>query len=324
MNFGIIGYGYTGQQHARGLRSISGTYLAAIAENDASRIARVNAKTYLDYRDLLCDSSIQAVTICLPHFLHEQVATDALNAGKHVLVEKPLAMTVEAGERLCRLAERVSRVLMVEMTHRFMPPVVEARQMVQASRLGKVLAVTETLFENVGLFGSLPTWMFSKEKAGGGVGLTSGIHLLDHVAWIMGSPLSLQGAQFGYSQALGDIEDTAAFFLTSDDGTPVHLTLGWRSEGKSLQGSLCCHGTQETLQVDCWGGWKIETGSGCQQRSCFDEGTSIAERALVGMTSALKEFLAAIRETRCPNPSADESLVSQRIIEQAYLWNKNQ
>ena len=83
-------------------------------------------------------------------------------------------------------------------------------------QIGKNLAVTETLFENVGLFGSLPSWMFSKEKAGGGVGLTSGIHLLDHVAWITGRPLSLQAARFGHSQALGDIEDTAAFFLTSD------------------------------------------------------------------------------------------------------------
>src|SRR6185369_13253647 len=139
-----------------------------------------------------CDSSIQAVTICLPHFLHEQVTADALNAGKHVLVEKPLAISVEAGERLCRLAERVSKILMVEMTHRFLPPVVEARQIVQAGKLGKVLAVTETLFENVGLFGSLPNWMFSKEKAGGGVGLTSGIHLLDHIAWIADCPLSLR------------------------------------------------------------------------------------------------------------------------------------
>ena len=324
MNFGIIGYGYTGQQHARGLRSISETHLVAIAENDASRTAGVNAKAYLDYRDLLCDSSIQAVTICLPHFLHEQVTADALNAGKHVLVEKPLAITVKAGKRLCSLAERVSRVLMVEMTHRFMPPVVEARQIVQAGGLGKVLAVTESLFENVGLLGSLPTWMFSKDKAGGGVGLTSGIHLLDHVAWITGRPLSLQGAQFGYSQALGDIEDTAAFFLNSDDGVPAQLTLGWRSEGKSLEGSLYCHGTQGTLQVNCWGGWKIETGNGCQQRSCFDEATSIAERALVGMTSALKEFVAAIRENRSPNPSADESLVSQRLIEQAYLLAESQ
>jgi phthalate 4,5-cis-dihydrodiol dehydrogenase len=324
MNFGIVGYGYTGQQHARGLRSISGTHLTAIAENDASRTAGVNAKTYLDYRDLLCDSSIQAVTICLPHFLHEQVALDALNAGKHVLVEKPLAISVEAGERLFKLAERVSRVLMVEMTHRFMPPVVEARQIVQAGRLGKILAVTETLFEKVGLFGSLPSWMFSKEKAGGGVGLTSGIHLLDHVTWIAGRPLSLQAARFGHSQGLGDIEDTAAFFLTSDNEIPVQLTLGWRSEGKSLEGSLCCHGTQGTLHVDCWGGWKIETDNGCQQRSCFDEGTSIAERALVGMTSALKEFVAAIRERRCPNPSPDESLVSQRLIEQAYLLAKSQ
>lgn len=323
MNFGIIGFGYTGQQHARGLRSISGAKLTAVAENDASRTGGLNAKAYPDYRDLLCDSSIQAVTICLPHLLHEQVTADALNAGKHVLVEKPLAISAEAGERLCRLAERVSRVLMVEMTHRFMPPVIQARQIVQSGRLGKLLAVTETLFENVGLFGSLPAWMFSKEQAGGGVGLTSGIHLLDHVAWITGHPLSLQAARFGHSQSLGDVEDTASFFLTSGNGIPVQLTLGWRSSGKSLEGRLCYHGAQGTLDVDCWSGWKIETGNGSEQHSCFDEGTSIAGRALVGMTSALKEFVAAIRENRCPNPSPDESLASQRLIERAYLLEKS-
>jgi predicted dehydrogenase len=322
MNFGIIGFGYTGQQHARGLKSISGTQLTAIAEKDASRTAGVTVKAYKDYRDLLGDNSVQAVSICLPHFLHEKVTADALKAGKHVLVEKPLGITAEAGERLCRLAERVSRVLMVEMTHRFMPPVMEARQIVQSGRLGKVLAVTETLFENVGLFGSLPTWMFSKEQAGGGVGLTSGIHLLDHVAWITGRPLTLQAARFGYSQALGDIEDMAAFFLAADE-VPVHLTFGWRSAGKSLEGNLSFHGTEGTLQVDCWSGWNLVTGNGCEQRSCFDEGTSIAGRALVGMTSALKEFVAAIREDRCPNPSPDESLASQRLIEQAYRLGKS-
>ena len=323
MNFGIIGYGYTGQQHARGLLSISGTHLAAIAENDNSRTAEVKTKVYLDYRDLLCDSSIQAVTICLPHFLHEQVTADALSAGKHVLVEKPLAATVAAGERLCSLAERVSRVLMVEMTHRFMPPILQARQFVQENKLGRILAVTETLFENVGLFGCLPPWMFSTEKAGGGVGLTSGIHLLDHVAWITGQSLSLHGAQFGYSQALGDIEDTASFFLSSNEGLPVHITLGWRSKGKSLEGCLCCHGSQGTLHVNCWDGWRLEIGGEPQRGLCFAEKASIAERALVGMTSALKEFVAAIRERRRPVPSPEESLVSQRLIEQAYRLAKS-
>ena len=323
MNFGIIGYGYTGQQHARGLLSISGTHLAAIAENDASRTAEVKTKVYLDYRDLLSDSSIQAVTICLPHFLHEQVTVDALSAGKHVLVEKPLAITAAAGERLCRLAERASRVLMVEMTHRFMSPVVQARQFIQDGKLGRILAVTETLFENVGLFGCLPSWMFSTEKAGGGVGLTSGIHLLDHVAWITGQSLSLHAAQFGYSQAFGNIEDTAAFFFTSNQGLPVQITLGWRSHGKSLEGELCCHGSEGTLHVNCWDGWRLETGSESQRELCFDEQKSISERALVGMTSALKEFVAAIRERRRPDPLPEESLVSQRLIEQAYRLRKS-
>jgi len=208
---------------------------------------------------------------------------------------------------------------MVEMTHRFMPPIVQARQFVQSGKLGRILAITETLFENVGLFGCLPSWMFSTDKAGGGAGLTSGIHLLDHVAWITGQSLSLHAARFGYSQAFGDIEDTAAFFLTSNQGLPVHITLGWRSQGKSLEGELCFHGSRGTLHINCWDGWRLETGSESQRGLCFEEQTSISELALVGMTSALKEFVAAIRERRRPNPSPEESLVSQRLIEEAYV-----
>ena len=83
-------------------------------------------------------------------------------------------MSVAGGERLCALARRESRVLMVEMTHRFMPPVTQARELVQAGELGEVMAVCDTPVECIEVLGSLPAWMFSKSMAGGGVGLTSG------------------------------------------------------------------------------------------------------------------------------------------------------
>ena len=113
MNFGIIGYGYAGQQHAAALASIEGVTLCAIAEVDERKRARASAQTYADYRVLLENPSIDAVSICLPHHLHEEVALAALSAGKHILVEKPLALTVAAGGALCNLAKTTNRILMV-------------------------------------------------------------------------------------------------------------------------------------------------------------------------------------------------------------------
>src|SRR2546425_10749253 len=106
MNFGIIGYGYTGRQHARAIAQLDDVRLVGVAEVDAQKRGQAEVRGFQDYRSLLEDPTIDAVSICLPHVLHEEVALAALEAGKHVLVEKPLAINVAAGERICNHARK--------------------------------------------------------------------------------------------------------------------------------------------------------------------------------------------------------------------------
>src|SRR6059036_903392 len=96
MNFGIIGYGYTGRQHARALAQLDAARLVGVAEVDAQKRGQAKVRTVEDYRALLEDPAIDAVSVCLPHILHEEVTLAVLEAGKHALVEKPLAISVEA------------------------------------------------------------------------------------------------------------------------------------------------------------------------------------------------------------------------------------
>ena len=318
MKLGIIGFGYTGQQHARAALTIPAVSLGAVADTDSQRSSQADVPFYSDYRHVLDDPTIEAVSICLPHFLHEKVGTEALLAKKHVLMEKPLAMSVESGERLCNLARSQSCILMVEMTHRFMPPVIQSRELVLAGEVGEVMAVTDILVEGLGLFGSLPAWMFSKSLAGGGVGLTSGIHLLDHVAWITGQNLSLDSASLCCSPTLGDIENVASFSLHLSKGAPVQVLLCWRPESKGLEGELSIFGSKGTLTMQVWNGWKLTNERGLRENVCFDEHLTVAQRACEGMKKALTEFAAAVHERRDTIPSAEETLVSQRLIEQAY------
>jgi phthalate 4,5-cis-dihydrodiol dehydrogenase len=302
MNLGIIGYGYTGQQHATALASIEGVTLCAIAEVDERKRAMASAPTFADYRVLVENQSIDAVTICLPHYLHEDVASAALSAGKHVLVEKPLTMRASTGRALCNLAKTKTRILMVEMTHRFLPPLLEAKRLVAKGDIGDIMVVDELLVEDVGLFGSLPGWMLDRDRSGGGVGFTSGIHLLDHISWICQQRLTLQAASFSYGQQLGNIEDTAAFALKTDRGIPVHVQLYWRKQGAGLDGHLRIVGTKGSLKVWPWGWIRIQSDTNTGQRSFFPEQSTIAERALVGMRGALQEFVDAIRQNRLPDP----------------------
>src|SRR5436305_3237827 len=112
---GIIGYGYTGRQLAKALAQVQDASLAAIAEVDDASRSQATVAAVADYRDLLKNPSIDAVCICLPHALHEEVAIATIEAGKDLLIEKPLCTTVAAGERVCELARKAQRILMVEM-----------------------------------------------------------------------------------------------------------------------------------------------------------------------------------------------------------------
>jgi predicted dehydrogenase len=324
INFGIIGYGYTGRQHARALAQLDAVRLVGVAEVDAQKRGQAKVRTTVeDYRALLEDPAIEAVSVCLPHILHEEVTLAVLEAGKHALVEKPLAISVEAGERICHQARKSSRVLMVEMTHRFLPPLVEARRLVQQGEIGEIMAIDDIVIESVGQLGSLPQWMMRLDIAGGGVGLTSGIHLMDHVAWLASQAVALDSARFGYSRKLGDVEDTASFALHLENGAPVHILLCWRTEVSSFEGCVTIYGEKGTLRVEPWRGWKLESTGGIRQKIYFEDHMPIAERALAGMKGALAEFAEAIQQGRPPNPSPEESLSSQRIIEEAYQRSRN-
>jgi predicted dehydrogenase len=289
-----------------------------VAETDPLRHAEAGVPAFEDYRPVIHDPTIDAVTVCLPHSLHEQVASEALQAGKHVLVEKPLATSVVAGERMCELAERQNRRLMVEMTHRFLPPMVEARRILCSGALGDILAIEDVIVEDFGLFGALPSWMFQSSFAGGGFGLTSGIHMIDHLSWLTGQPLSLDCARFGYSQNLGDVEDTAALSLGLPNGAPVRILVCMRAEGSGLEGHIDIYGQKGTLRIEPWRGWKLESQGKPSGQLLFDDSVSVPDRALAGMVGALGEFVAAIREDRQPDPSPRASLPAQRIIEEAY------
>lgn len=318
MNFGIIGYGYTGQQHAQAIESLRDINLAAIAETDPQKRSQASVPAFDDYRYLLDDPNIDAVSICLPHSLHQRVGAEALTAGKHVLMEKPLAISVAAGERLCQLAKDGSRVLMVEMTHRFMPPVIEARKLVQDGEVGEIMAVVDTIIESSELLSTSPSWRYNRELAGGGVGF-SAIHLFDHVGWVTGQRLTLDSVRFGFSQRLGDVEDTAAYSLHLASGAPVHILLCRRTQGKGLESGISIFGSKCTLHVDVWHGWSLETDPSPREKVLFESSLTVPERALEGMKGALAEFFAAIREVREPDPRPEESLESQRLMEQAYV-----
>src|SRR5579862_665459 len=190
IRLGIIGMGYCGRQQLRAASAVRELEVVALADATPIRDVEVpaSAKVYDDWRKLLSDPRVDAVSLCLPHHLHSDAALESLRAGKHLLLEKPLAATLDEAEKIAEAARVSARTTMVEMTHRFFPPLIEGRALIQSGRLGEIFAVREHVIERV-VPERCPAWMFDQKRAGGGVALTDGIHSLDRIAWVSGQAL---------------------------------------------------------------------------------------------------------------------------------------
>ena len=145
MRVAVIGVGSMGFNHLRVYSELDGVQVVGISDVSPERLetlkARFQVPTYSDYRKLIEEQKPDAVSITVPTSEHEQVATFALRAGGHVLVEKPIASTVEEGQRLIDLAQEVDRKLMVGHIIRFNPAMQALKARLEAGELGKIFQI---------------------------------------------------------------------------------------------------------------------------------------------------------------------------------------
>ena len=156
VGIGVIGYGYWGPNLVRNFSDLSGARVVAVSDMRSDRLAHVQRRypairATTDYRELLRDSSIDAVAIATPVSTHFDLAMEAVQAGKHVLVEKPMTTTVEQAERLLDFAARHQRLLMVDHTFVFTGAVRKIKELVNTDQLGR-LYYYDSVRVNLGVF----------------------------------------------------------------------------------------------------------------------------------------------------------------------------
>ena len=270
-NLGVIGTGWPGQQHARVMRAIPEARLYACADlDDARRAAFAQAfsprKSYSDYRDLLQDREIDAVIICLPNFLHFHASLAALEAGKHVLCEKP--PTMNAAEMKVLEAEAAQRGLVYYFGRqfRFTPGMRAAKRLIGDGRLGKIYHAHATWVRSRGIPQGVGGWFTAKERSGGGALIDIGVHALDSAWYLMGTPQPLSVSAQVYRNfehlvrdPVFDVEDAAFGFIRFDNGAVVYLETSWAANlpddiptgdcfGRELNNSTI-YGTKGTVRL---------------------------------------------------------------------------
>ena len=241
---GVIGMG-VGLLHARGYAAAEGVRLAALCDTNAARLAERGAEfpdtlRFTDYHEMLEGADLDVVSVCVPNAHHPEVTIAALEAGLHVIGEKPLAADLAGAQAIVAAANQARGKFTVCYDKRFRADSIWLRQAVQTGMLGDIYHVEAAWTREAGIPGG---WFGQKALAGGGPLIDLGVHVLDLALWVLGFPAvrTVSGttrAVFGpcgrklwgiKSGGEGDyeVEDGAVGLLRLEGNIPLLLEASW-------------------------------------------------------------------------------------------------
>lgn len=274
----MIGYGFMGAAHSQGWRVAPRFFdlpleprMAVIVGRDAERVEEARAKfgwesAATDWHDVIARDDIDVIDICTPGDSHVDIAIAALQAGKHVLCEKPLANTVEEAERMAAAAHSAAANgvrAMVGFSYRRVPAIAFARSLVAEGRLGEIRQVRAQYLQDWLIDADGPmTWRLDKERAGSGALGDIGAHVIDTVQYITGSTLdSVSGTMhtfvterplLGETRGLGGTASEERGEVTVDDAAWFTARLSSGALG-SFEATRFATGRKNALRVEISG-----------------------------------------------------------------------
>jgi predicted dehydrogenase len=306
LRIALLGTGWVADFHARAVREHPGAELVAAANwrepslralAERHRIPRVTT----DWRALAADPEVDAVVIATPNALHAPQAIAFLEAGKHVLVEKPMAPTLAEADAMVEAARRAGAWLMVAHCWRFHPDVRALRARVERGELGEIVK-TRSYGVHAGWGPS--GWFTDPELAGGGALLDMGVHAIDTTRYLLGDPRPVRvcaavGTRYGgYA-----VDDDAVLLVTWSSGANSVVESGWwQPHLAGLEADTELYGTGGYARV-----WDMT------------EPPPGYEHCTQPMYSAqLAEFVEAVAAGRQPRPSGEDGRVVMEVVDQAY------
>lgn len=334
---GMIGAGAIARDHCINIAKYNGARLVAVADLSRERREEIQKtyaipRAYEKWQDLTADPEIDAVAVALPNFLHAPVSLAAINAGKHVLLDKPFALNYREAKQIAGTAKRKRKVFMVGMNQRYRHDSQTLRAIVARGDLGEVYHAKCYWCRRAGApkFG---TWFVNKKLSGGGCLLDIGVHSLDMALYLMDNwhPVAVTGQvynKFG-RRGLGegtwgksdrnaklvfDVDDFATAFVKFRNGATLELNASWALHQE----------TNNRMNVELYG---TEAGASLSPAKIFRWGRRKDEYEVVTPQNVKirhryenrhANWLDAILGKDKPLCTVEQSLVVQRIIDAIY------
>ncbi|WP_080508041.1 Gfo/Idh/MocA family protein [Bryobacter aggregatus] len=303
MTLAIVGMGFMGATHLKAAAGIPNLKLAVVSRDDKKRKGDLSSvggnltgsdnqvdfsavRTFSSFPEMLLDPEVDAVDLCLPTALHESFTIEALRAGKHVLVEKPMGLDRAACDRMIEEAQKADRVLMAAQVLRFFPAYASLKQWVESGDSGTIR--TATLRRRCAAPGWGP-WLKDKAQSGGGV-FDLLIHDIDMALYLFGAPVSVTATGYENLEKQIDVLVGQLYY----PGFTVNISGGWHHEGYPFSMEFTVVGDNGTMEYHV-----RDT-----HPSLFQAGTPVSEVApdgsIDGYQAEISYFLECARKNEQP------------------------
>jgi len=308
----VIGCGDFAKVFAQEMQALSGEIDLFFASRDSQRAAEYAAvfngkASFGSYEAAAADPRVESVYLCTPHFLHREHVALAAAAGKHILVEKPIARTMEEARSIIQTAQRAGVTLMVAENYRFMAVVRRAKELIDSGALGDLRMIQlqeETDFRPGG-------WRDIRDQSGGGVLIDGGIHKIHILNYLVGRPADVYATALPQVLDQSEGEDGVVVLTRSPSGTVGLINHSWAKVGGNGPKWVTVSGTKTRISFDL-SGTQITINDGQEERVLETSGDRH------GLVPMVLEFRDSIRQGREPETSGSVGLEDLEITLKAY------
>ena len=318
----VVGLGWPGMQHLKGYIADSRSEVIAVCDLDKTHAEEVASEykiqhIYTNHLEMLENRDIDAVSVCLPNFLHAPISMDALNAGKHVLCEKPPARSAQEAKAMADAAAENGKTLMYALVQRFGGNAQRLKKLVTAGELGDIYFGKAAYVRRRGIPIGKEGWFVDKERSGGGALIDIGVHALDCIWWLMNSPrpVEVMGAVYSHFGHLVpddvkyDVDDGTFAQIHFENGATIILETTW---ALNLPGDnyIKVAGTKAGATLNPFTLYTEEDGKAVDK--------PLNAPRINGFDEEVKHFVGCIVDGEEPISSAEQGIMLMQMLDGIY------
>ncbi|HZA22992.1 MAG TPA: Gfo/Idh/MocA family oxidoreductase [Dehalococcoidia bacterium] len=308
----VLGCGQFARTFAAGVAPLRGEIDLFFASRDLKRAQAYSESlqgcgAYGSYEEPAADPKIDALYVCTPHYLHLEHVVLAASAGKHVLVEKPIACDLKAAAQIIEDSSKAGITLMVAENVRFMAAVRRCKEIADSGTLGDLRLVQlqeEAPFRPGG-------WRSNAGLNGGGVFIDGGIHKVHFLRYLLGEPSHIYATTLPPAMSGHEGEDGLVMMARWSNGAVGLINHSWVSSSRTTPRWVSVSGTKGRIYLEICESWLRLEYDNSEETIQFDEDHS-------GITPMVREFLSSIEEGREPETSGQEGLRDLALVLKAY------